>query len=196
MINLINSPPAVRRTIALLVLLVLVGLIVTTGIVAVLSIEKAHTEIREQRLALGRLQSAISQMSNWNDSSDLVNSSASFGFLDGQSETIIRADLQKRFMTAATGQQVGVISVGNVPNFIKNQVNYAGLQANVSGTIEQLQKLLIELETTNPILFITELTIRAPQSFDSKRSRVAPQLEAQLRVYGALRPDRETELGR
>ena len=191
MINLLNSPLAVRRTIALLVLLAFLGLMIVTAAFAVFSIENAHNAIREQRLALGRLQSAISQMSNWNDSSDLVDSSASFGFLDGPSETIIRADLQKRFMVAAAGHQVGVISVGNVPNFVRNQVNYAGLQANVSGTIEQLHSLLIELETTNPILFITELTIRAPGSLDSAPTRVAPRLEAQLRIYGALRPDSE-----
>jgi len=193
MTGLINSPLAVRRMVASLVLVILVGLIVMTGVLASLSVGSARMAIHEQRVALGRLQSAISQMSDWNYSSGLLKSEASFGFLSGQSETIIRADLQKRFMAAAASHQIGVISVGNVPNFLKNQVNYAGLQANISGTIEQLQQLLIELETTNPILFITELTIRAPASFNSEQPSTAPQLEAQLRVYGALRPDNEAE---
>ncbi|GKX35735.1 MAG: hypothetical protein MnENMB40S_33530 [Rhizobiaceae bacterium MnEN-MB40S] len=193
MIRLINSPLTVRRIVALLVLLTLVGVIIMTGLAAFLSVGNAHTAIHEQRIALGRLQSAISQMSHWNDSSRLVNSGASFGFLDGLSETIIRADLQKRFMAAAADHRVNVISVGNVPNFIKNAVNYAGLQANVSGTIGELQQLLIELETTSPILFITEMSIRAPNSSSRTPPRVEPPLEAQLRVYGALRPDSEQE---
>ena len=131
-------------------------------------------------------------MSDWTDQSYPEQSVADFGFLSGQSETIIRADLQKRFMSAASSHDVGVISVGNAPNFVKDEVNYAGLQANVSGTIEHLQQLLIELETTNPILFISELTIRAPDTDRRASTRVAPRLEAQMRVYGALRPDSET----
>jgi len=190
MIWLLNRPAAVRRALAVTLLATVMIAVLATAYFAASGLERARASIVEQRVLLGRLQVAVKQFSLEEARLQVPAQDISFSFLSGDSEPVIRAELQQRFKTAAMRYRVGVVSVGDVPNFEKEGISYTGLQANISGTIESLQKLLLELETSTPILFIPQITIRSTENHNTRQRQIRePQLIAQLRLYGALRPE-------
>ncbi|MEX3012097.1 type II secretion system protein GspM [Hoeflea sp. TYP-13] len=188
MIWLLNSSKAVQRTLAIGILLLALSGIALTITGALTSVIRAQNSLDEKRQLLGHLQMITKQLPLVAEQTAASNEAASREFLSGESESLIRANLQQRFKQIASAQRVSVISVGNAPDFVRNEVTYAGLQANLSGSIENLHKTLLALESSKPILFVTKLTVRSTDGLSLKKPVAEPVLVAQLRLYGALRP--------
>ncbi len=189
MIWLLNCPRFLQRTIAAGFVILIGASIAFGATVAVSSLFETRNSINDKRQLLGRLQSIAKQLPVAIEETAASNQAASQEFLSGESETLIRANLQQRFNQIAGTQKLSVISVGNAPDFTRNEITYTGLQANVSGNIANLHKTLLALESSRPILFITNLTIRSTDGLSTQAPVAEPILVAQLRLYGALRPE-------
>ncbi len=189
MIWILNRPARTRQLLALGIALVLSGAIVLLFAFGASIVVQKYNRIDEQRTLLGQLNYIIDQMPNAQQMQAIQNETGStVDFLRGPSETVIRANLQQRFKQMASEQKVNVISVGNAPDFTKGGIAYVGLQANVSGTIEGLHHTFLALESAQPLLFLTKLTVRSTGGISDQAPTSNPVLIAQLRLYGALQP--------
>ncbi|MDA4848842.1 type II secretion system protein GspM [Hoeflea poritis] len=191
MIWLLNSPRGLRRAVALGIVF---GAICAAGFVAAgafASLRHSNQSVIEKRELLGRLQSIANRLPEEIRNTALAEEAASDEFLSGESETVIRAGLQQQLKQTANAQHLNVISVGNAPDLGRDNLTYVGLQANVTGTIASLQKTLFALETAKPVLFVTKLTVRSTDQMALRAPVAEPVLVAQIRLYGALKPESE-----
>ncbi len=188
MIWLMNSHWMLQRAIAIGLVLLVASILALLAYSAVASLSQKHTEVDTKRQLLGRLQQIAEQLPVAIAETSRANQTAYDAFLSGESETLIRAELQQRFKQIANTQRVSVISVGNAPDFERDAISYAGLQANMSGTIANLHNTLLTLESSSPLLFITQLTIRSTDPLATREPVAEPVLMTQLRLYGAIRP--------
>tara|TARA_R110000744_G_scaffold70754_4_gene142856 strand:+ start:332 stop:931 length:600 start_codon:yes stop_codon:yes gene_type:complete len=190
MIWILNSSQSVRRILAIAIMVFVAGSLFLLLWLGVSDLYQKNDLVIEQRILLGQLQKTINRLPLLEEQQATILASRSDGdFLEGSSKTVIRAELQQRFKQIAGAQKVNVISVGDAPEFIKSEVIYIGLQANVSGTIESLHRAFLALESAQPLLFITRLTVRSTGGLSQQASISEPVLIAQLRLYGALRPN-------
>lgn len=185
---LLNTSATLRRAIALAVLVMVIAVMALAIMAASAHFIQAHQTIEDKRRTLGRLQAVRAQLPRAIEAM-ATRASDESGFLKGETEAVIRARMQQQFQSIADAQRVNVMSVGKAPDFIKEEVNYAGLQANIAGTHENLHRLLLALEIARPMLFVTYLTVRSPDALANRTPTRDPILTAQLRVYGALSPD-------
>ncbi len=185
---LLNSPLATRRAIAIAIMAVAILVLALLAASASANLMQVHRGIDEKRQMLGRLEAITAQLPRAMEAAT-PETPLDDGFLRGDSDAVIRASMQQQFQSIAGAQRVTVMSVGKAPDFVKNDVTYAGLQANVSGTVESMHRMLLALEVAQPMLFVTHLTVRSPDALGNRPPAAEPVLIAQLRVYGALRPD-------
>ncbi len=188
MIRILNSSLAVRRSIVIGILAAIIGSLWLMVFAAGTQLMQSHAAVQEKRRLLGRLEAVSEQLPLAMQASP-ANKERGGGFLTGDSEPVIRAAMQQQFQSIAAAQGLGVMSVGKAPDFVRNDVTYAGLQANVSGTVASMHRTLMALEMAQPMLFVTHLTVRSPDGLSNRKPIAEPVLVAQLRVYGALRPD-------
>ncbi len=188
MIRLLNSSLAVRRSVVIAILTAITGAVCLVMAVAGTGLYQSHAAIEEKRRLLGRLE-AVSEQLPLAMRAAPAGGGPNDGFLNGDSEPVIRATMQQQFQSIAAAQGLGVMSVGKAPDFVRNDVTYAGLQANVSGSVASMHRTLMALEMAQPMLFVTHLTVRSPDGLSKRQPVAEPVLVAQLRIYGALRPD-------
>ena len=174
----------------------IVALAVGTLSAGISSVRASEEAVTQKRLLLGRLHAIIERLPAELEHTRQSNLAASEEFLSGDSETVIRASLQQKFTQVASSQSLAVVSVGNAPDIIRQQVTYAGLQDNVTGSIAALQKTLLALESTKPVLFVTKLTVRSTDQLALQKPVAEPVLVAQLRLYGALKPQLASPQGK
>jgi Type II secretion system (T2SS), protein M subtype b len=182
--RLLNAPLHLQRAFALLILGVAAAMMSTIAVAALLHFRSLGTELAERRESAGRLvRIATMKEAVANERPGTDNPAAAL-FVEGDSVTIARANLQGRLSAMAQSNGVVVDSAGNLPDTEVGGVAMIGLRLNVSGTHDAIHKTMLEIETDMPPLFVREMNLRLSRDETGDRP---PDLAMQLRVYGAFR---------
>ena len=162
--------------------------IIATAIIAPVreTLARRDALIAEQRLTLTRFKGLAAQES-------VVEAAAKQAlpdtgeFLAGANEGVINADLQTRLkgMVEPTGARLR--SVRTLPPQTSEQVKYIGSRIEISGTLPSLHRAIATIEAAKPYLFVRGAVIK-PAPATRQDVPQEPLLEAQLDVFGALRP--------
>lgn len=186
--RILNAPVLVRRSLALTLAtlaMCLAGWIVFS---AVDSLTLARADIEQKRETLGQIEAIVALAKTIDSSAAPAASADNKEFLSGESEASIRGALQTRLNAMAASNGVTVLSAGNAPALNEDGVAYLGLRANVSGSLESVHGFLLSLETTLPVLFVREASLRTTNISPSATSTGAPEIFAEVLFYGALQP--------
>lgn len=186
-VRLLNAAPFIRRTAAIVVGMILLAVVCAIGIGLYGAVMSARSEVYEKRVDLGRLLSvvALGKSVKTSDTAE-AGKEVQAEFLPGENEAAARSGLQKRLSEAAAATSVMVLSAGNAPTLNEKGVVYVGLRANISGPLENIHGLLLNLETTLPVLFIREATLTTTGSNPDMPEANSSDISAQLLFYGVL----------
>lgn len=186
MIWIVNAPKRTRQVVALGVFLLSIGAIVGVAWLALSSVREAQLTILEKRETLGRLK-AIAALKPSLLVEDDFSAETRSDFLDGESEAVVRGNLQAQLGAISSAQHASLLSVGNVPDIEINGSRYIGVRADLSGTIEAIYNSIVAIETLAPV-FVSEASIWRSSVGQTARATQAPEISAQIHVYGALSP--------
>ena len=182
---ILNTRPTIRRLIALAIAAVTACVLAWVVFAAFDSVASAQAGIEEKRELLGQLQS-VAALAKRLDSSASPQAAANPEFLTGGSEAIIRGGLQTRLNAIAAANGVSVLSAGNAPVLSEAGVDFIGLRANLSGPLEGIHNAILAIETSLPVLFIREATLRTTNVGPAAGRTGDPELFAEILFYGPL----------
>ncbi|MER8887675.1 type II secretion system protein GspM [Mesorhizobium sp. M0816] len=185
--TILNARPTVRRLIALAIATAVACVTGWVVFMAFESVAVAKAGIEEKREMLGQLQAvaALAKRLNSAAASDpAVGATAEF--LTGESEAVIRGGLQTRLNAIAASNGVTVLSVGNAPALTEAGVDFIGLRANFSGPLEGVHNAILAIETSLPVLFIREATLRTTNVGPAAGRTADSELFAEILFYGPL----------
>jgi hypothetical protein len=182
---ILNTSPPLRRLIALALAAVAACLCAWLVFAAFNSVASARARIEEKRALLGQLQN-VAALAKRLDSDASPVAAATPEFLTGESEAIIRGGLQTRLNAIAAANGVSVLSAGNAPVLSEGGVDFIGLRVNLSGPLEGIHNAVLALETSLPVLFIREATLRTTDVSPAAGRTGDPELFAEILFYGPL----------
>jgi len=185
--TILNAPPMVRRSIALALAAAVLCVAGWVMFAASDSIASAEAEIEQKRELLGQLQS-VAALAKRLDSAAASDPTAAANpeFLTGESEAVIRGGLQTRLNSIAAANGVTVLSAGNAPALSETGVDFIGLRANLSGSLEGIHNAIFAIETTLPVLFIREANLRTTDVGPAAGRTKESELFAEILFYGPL----------
>lgn len=179
----ISKPVRQLAAIALLAGLC-IGLWSFVWIPVVSTLQQQDAKIAEKREVLGRLlsagdlageASALEQKSKSLDTSKLT--------LKGDSDPLRTAELQTALTKIVTDHGLRLRSTRALPARETEGVRLVGVQAQFQATLEQLQKVLLAIEDSEPILVIEALRVAGAASTPDAKSETP--LEINIDVFGA-----------
>lgn len=187
LVRVLNASLAARRglALALLVLVMGCGLAVIGSIFS--SLAQEHQAITEKRQLTGKLE-AFAKLRN-TLSADMKPSSGSGDageFLLGNTEALARATLQTQLSDLISARGATLSSASNLPAIDDAGARYVGIRADISGTVDAVHSAVLAIEAASPPLIIREAALWRNEN-DGGAS-AAPQIAAQLHVYGAAQP--------
>ncbi|BCG82320.1 type II secretion system protein GspM [Mesorhizobium sp. 113-3-3] len=182
---ILNTRPTIRRLIALAIAAVTACVLAWVVFAAFDSVASAQAGIEEKRELLGQLQS-VAALAKRLDTSASPEAAANPEFLTGGSEAVIRGGLQTRLNAIAAANGVSVLSAGNAPMLSEAGVDFIGLRANLSGPLEGIHNAILAIETSLPVLFIREATLRTTNVGPAAGRTGDPELFAEILFYGPL----------
>lgn len=187
--GLLNATTAVRRSVAIVIAM---GLVLLSGFIlwaACSHIAAIQAQIVEKRTILGNLNTVVelANQSGKASPAELADADADSEFLTGASEAVIRGALQSRFNAIASSSGAVVLSAGNAPALEQDGTSYIGLRANLSGPWESVHNTILALESSRPVLFIREASLRSTETTTAPNQTVEPEVFAEILFYGALR---------
>lgn len=151
--------------------------------------DATHHTVARLRTAIdaGNLQKA--------SGSAAVSTGATAAYLSGPQAPVILAGLQSQLRTLALKRGVELNSTNNLPARNEQKLEYLGLRATFRGQLQEIQALLHEIESATPFLFVERAILRVDnwplKSADPARNG-APAIIAELDIWGARLPDRDT----
>jgi general secretion pathway protein M len=123
-----------------------------------------------------------------NDQSQFYGFKASDGFLSGDKLTVAAAELQRRVEATIATAGGSVISSQMELGEEKSQTANIGLSIECQINQEGLQRMLYDLESTTPFLFIEKLDVRTRD--DSQTAQPSGRLRIAIRVAAIWRGSR------
>lgn len=195
--GLLNATTAVRRSVAIALALALAFIAVLFLWTAYGHIAAIKAQIVEKRTILGNLNTVVelANQSGKASPAELADADADSEFLTGASEAVIRGALQARFNAIASTAGATVLSAGNAPALKQDGTSYIGLRANLSGPWESVHNTILALESSRPVLFIREASLRSTETATVASQTVEPEVFAEILFYGALRTSALAEAG-
>ncbi len=85
-------------------------------------------------------------------------------FLQGDSEAVVSADLQRILKNTTTGHGIQLMSTQILPAVKEDSLTRVSLRVRIRGPMEGLVESLYELESNLPLLFLDNLSIRTAVS--------------------------------
>jgi hypothetical protein len=183
--RLINAPLRIQKIVAgglLLLFCAIAGGCIWLVIETVSADQDRLTELRERAGKLTQLVEMKTRLQPLDlDSVDEVGRGL---FLEAESLTIGRANLQSTIDAVAQSHSLVLASAGSVPDIDEKGIKLIGLRIDVTGTYEAIQKAIIDIETVRPPLLVRELTLRQTSGEAGDRP---VELAAQIKIFGAFR---------
>lgn len=184
--RLVNAPLRTRRLTALLLLAICIAAGIGFSRVALSSLTTLRAQILEKRETIGRLQAIAALKPLLVQESTAPLPTAREDFLEGDSEAVVRGNMQAHIIV--NEQDANLLSVSNVPDVEIDGARYVGIRADLAGTVDAIHNAIFAMETSKPLI-IREASIWLSGPDQMPGATLAPQISAQIRVYGALRPD-------
>lgn len=181
---ILNASLTIRRLIALALAALAACVLAWVALAAFDSVASVQARIEENRELLGQLQSVAALAQRVGGASQVT--AADPEFLSGESEAIIRGGLQTRLNAIAAINGASVLSAGNAPALSEGGVDFIGLRANLSGPLEGIHNAVLAIETSLPVLFIREATLRTTDVRPASGRTGDPELFADILFYGPL----------
>jgi hypothetical protein len=183
--RLINAPMPLQKCAAAAVLAV--GLALAFALAAsAFAFARAKqaqlTDLREDAGRLARIAGMKSSVGLAPD--DFVSADSKSLFLEAESVTIGRANLQSRVDAIARSNGLLLSSAGGLPDIEENRLKLIGLRIDLSGSYDAVHKAILDLETTKPPLMVRELAVRLASGEIGDRPL---ELSAQIKLFGAFR---------
>ena len=183
--RLINAPMRLQKcaAAALLALGLALAFVLSASVVGFVRDKQAQlTDLREKA---GRL----AQIAGMKDSVDpapdeSANADSQSLFLEAESLTIGRANLQSRVDAIAQSNGLLLSSAGGLPDLEENGLQLIGLRVDLSGGYDAVHKAILDLETSKPPLMVRELAVRLASGEGGDRPL---ELAAQIKLFGAFR---------
>ncbi|WP_054310113.1 type II secretion system protein GspM [Mesorhizobium sp. 1M-11] len=196
LVRLLNASLLVRRSAAIALSVVFLGIAYAITASLYGALVSTRNDVYEKRAELGRLLAIVAMEKSVKATNTARASTTSPAeFLPGENEAAARSGLQKRLSEAAATTGITVLSAGNAPTINEQGVVYVGLRANVSGSLENVHGLILNLETTLPVLFIREATLTATGSNMVTAQTSSTEISAQLMFYGVLQASAPAGIG-
>ncbi|WP_432288773.1 type II secretion system protein GspM (plasmid) [Aminobacter sp. BA135] len=194
--QILNAPQATRRGLAIAIAMLVVGLTVWALVQAFATLENARDQITQKRETLGQLQAVVALAQTLQEAQLPASGTAEANeFLVGESDAVIRSNLQSRLNSAASANSVIVLSAGNAPMIMEAGVSYIGIRGSISGPLEGIHNTVLALESSLPVLFIREATLRSTVPGPQAPNAAAPDLFAEVLFYGAVRANTQPAEG-
>jgi hypothetical protein len=183
--RLINTSLRIQKTMAvglLLLLCIFMGEFILLVVQTVSTDRDRLIELREQAGKLTQLAAIGNGLQPLK--LDIVNAANEHLFIEAESLTIGRANLQSSIEAIAQSNSLLLASAGSVPDLEEKGITLIGLLVDTNGSYEAIQKAIIDIETAKPPLLVRELTLR----LISGESGDQPiELAAQIKIFGAFR---------
>jgi hypothetical protein len=142
-------------------------------------------QIAEQRQLLGRLTTAASREGQAREFDSLAKARTGGAiFLTGNSDAVRIAELQSLVGTITEAEGVAIKSTRAVPARERDGLRLLGVEAQMSANIEQLQRILHNLETGRPYLIVDTLQITPPALLSDDNPSAGTTLEVRLGLLG------------
>jgi general secretion pathway protein M len=110
-------------------------------------------------------------------------------YLAGDSEAIVAAELQNRLKTLIANSGGKLASTQVLPSTEEAGFRQVTVRVRLNAGIEGLRRILYQLETDRPLLFIDNLDISSRQDRPrAGETETDPDLTVTFDVYGFLRP--------
>ena len=143
--------------------------------------------IHDQRILLGRLQKFALKKSEADrlvERSDAVLRSGFF--LTGGTDALRAANLQSLLSSVAKDNGIRLRSTRALPPTTRDGWRFIGVQATMTANINQIQSLVLALESMQQYLFVQNLAIGQPAS----RNPVDDNLTVRIGIVGAVARDK------
>jgi hypothetical protein len=179
-------PLWLRRMLAVSLLLTVLGLTALFTVVPFMSqLAAVREQLDEERKVYGSYlaatQSTASQGSRSSKPVSTQGGLQSGGlFIDGESDSIRLASLQSQVVDILTGQGVKPRTTRMLQSSERHTLKLVGVQLQMTATIEQLQKVLLQIEAHRPILLVDSLHLTPTNAINSEDDRGL--LEARIDV--------------
>ena len=183
--RIINAPMRLQKCAAAALLALGVALACALAASAFAFARDKPAQLTELRERAGRL----AQIAGMEDSVEpALDDPASAGsqqlFIEAQSVTIGRANLQSRVDAIAQSNGLLLSSAGGLPDLEENGLKLIGLRIDLSGGHDAVHKAILDLETSKPPLMVRELAVRLVSGEGGDRPL---ELAAQIKLFGAFR---------
>jgi Type II secretion system (T2SS), protein M subtype b len=180
--RLINAPMRLQKFAAAALLALGLTLAYVLAASAFAFVRDKQAELTDLREKAGRL----TQIAGMKGSVDLTpaNAASQSLFLEAESLTIGRANLQSRVDAIAQSNGLLLSSAGGLPDLEENGLKLIGLRVDLSGGYDSVHKAIVELETSMPPLMVRELAVRLASGEGGDRPL---ELAAQIKLFGAFR---------
>jgi general secretion pathway protein M len=147
-----------------------------------------QVDVREKRETLGRLGSVAALKSALMQQERAGTPVDTHDFLDGESVAIVRGNMQTQVSALISAQSANLLSAGNAPEMTIDGADYLGMRVDISGTLEAVHNAIFAIESSGPLI-IRDITMWVSGGDPTGRGIEAPELSAQIQVYGAVKPN-------
>ncbi|MDY0330451.1 MAG: type II secretion system protein GspM [Thiomonas sp.] len=190
--NLTLTPmtPGQSRALAVLLLLAVLCAVAAAIAIPALQLNARYQSAIDQRVdRLTREQRIISMAPKLQQQMlELQRLNPSRFYLRNPNPVLAAAEIQenaKRLIDANGGK---LLSMNILPPKDEDPLTRVGINVQLTGGLDGVEKLLYQLETATPYLFINNLSIRAINAYLPRNSAVPPlQLQVQFDLTGYVR---------
>jgi hypothetical protein len=183
--RLINAPMRLQKFAAAALVAIGLTLAYVLAASAFAFVRDKQTELTDLREKAGRLAQIAGMKGSMDPApDDLANAVSQSLFLEAESITIGRANLQSRVDAIAQTNGLLLSSAGVLPDLEENGLKLIGLRVDLSGSYGAVHKAIVELETSKPPLMVRELAVRLASGEGGDRPL---ELAAQIKLFGAFR---------
>lgn len=188
-----SSP--LRKLTALLLLMATIAaayLLVAEPLVA--RIGELEDRLQAERLLLGRLRAIEATAKQPQDAGpagtgETLKSSIGDVFLSGESAGVMAARVQESLQMMARANNMNVASMRTVGIRQNDGLSLVGIEAEVEGGLAGLQKMLLTMEASRPVLLVDTMQVTPASNAVARKgpSNGEPSLNVRLLVFGASR---------
>jgi Type II secretion system (T2SS), protein M subtype b len=175
-------PLLLRRSLAVALLMAALGLISLVTVVPFLSqLATAREQLSQSRATLGRLLETTKTSTIAEQLEQGAQGLKTTGlFIEGESDSIRLAALQSQVVDIVGAHGVKPRTARMLQSSERYNLRLAGVELQLTATIEQVQKILLQIEAHRPILLVDTLHLTPTTAANSEDDR--GQLDVRLNV--------------
>lgn len=180
-----------QRLLALAILVLLVGVLVSIAVLPVWSANRHYSQtITTLEGRLEQLQRAAAIGASLQPQYQQLKrlQASDRHYLKSSSDALAAAELQRLVKGTAQASKVDVLSMQTLPTIQEEDVLRCALKVHMRGDLVNIVQMFHTLETGNPFLFLDKVSIRNVMGRRKNTGTNIP-LDADFELYGYLNPE-------